>query len=98
MQTAGHSRIPAARDNPKRARARIRWDLNDILYPGASTSRQWRYAAEPAPDTVNLTTIHEQRANGPRNAARKPPPACLMRHESPRKRVCVGVTRYLRNG
>src|SRR5438128_745308 len=88
--TAGHSRIPATRKrNPKRAPARIRWNLNDILYPGASTSRQWRYAAEPAPDTVNLTTIHEQRANGPRNAARNPPPACLIARESPCDRASV---------
>src|SRR5205823_10597876 len=66
--------------NPKRACARIRRNLNDILYPGASTSRQWRYATGPAPDTVNLTTIHEQRANRPRNRARNPRPACLMDH------------------
>src|SRR5439155_19281250 len=64
--------------NPKRACARIRRNLNDILYPGASTRRQSRYAAEPAPDTVNLTTIHEQRANRPRNGARNPRPVCLI--------------------
>src|SRR5207244_5924602 len=78
-QTAGHNRMAVARErNPKRACARIRRNLNDILYPGASTSRQWRYAAEPAPDTVNLTTIHEQRANRPRNGARNPRPVCLI--------------------
>src|SRR5438105_11568344 len=81
-QTAGHNRMAVARErNPKHARARIRRNLNDILYPGASTSRQWRYAAEPAPDTVNLTTIHEQRANRPRNGARNPRPACLTEHD-----------------
>jgi len=36
------------------ARRHVRRELNDILYPGALTSRQKRYAAEPAPDRTNL--------------------------------------------
>src|SRR4051812_17256722 len=57
---AGHNRSPAASDrNPTHARARLRKELNDILYPGAVTSRQKRYAAEPAPDPANLTVISE---------------------------------------
>jgi hypothetical protein len=51
MAAAGANRIATAiARNPKSARARLRWELNDILYPGALTSRQKRYAAEPAPD------------------------------------------------
>jgi hypothetical protein len=49
--TDGHTRIATAIDrNPRRAQARLRRELNDILYPGTLTSRQKRYAAEPAPD------------------------------------------------
>src|ERR1700737_3104496 len=62
---AGHNRIPAASDqNPKNARTRVRKELSDILYPGALTSRLKRYAAEPAPDGANLTTIRERTAHG----------------------------------
>jgi hypothetical protein len=51
IAAAGHSRIPIASDrNLEFARERVRRELNDILYPGALTSRQKRYAAEPAPD------------------------------------------------
>src|SRR6266852_7079832 len=61
----GHNRIPIASErNPKHARTRIRRELNDILYPGALTSRLKRYAAEPAPDGANLTSINERTANG----------------------------------
>src|SRR2546423_3711924 len=45
----------------------MRMELNDILYPGALTSRQKRYAAEPAPDRPNLTSISERTANGSEN-------------------------------
>src|ERR1019366_1841077 len=62
----GHNSIPAANDrNTKRARTKVRKELNDILYPGALTSRLKRYAAEPAPDGPNLTAISERTANGP---------------------------------
>src|ERR1700722_311439 len=61
---AGHNRIPIASDrNPESAHARIRKELNAILYPGTLTSRLKRYAAEPAPDRANLTSIHERSAN-----------------------------------
>src|ERR1700730_1544913 len=70
----GHNRIPIANErNPKIARKRGRWELNDILYPGALTSRLKRYAAEPAPDSANLTSISERTANGAGN-----PPAPLL--------------------
>src|ERR1700730_11436413 len=69
---AGHNRIPTANDrNPKNARTRLRRELSDILYPGALTSRLKRYAAEPAPDGANLTSISERTANGCENSARK---------------------------
>src|ERR1700686_2426733 len=70
---AGHNRIPAATSdqNPKSARTRLRRELSDILYPGALTSRLKRYAAEPAPDGANLTSISERTANGCENSARK---------------------------
>src|ERR1700688_2647948 len=61
----GHSTIPIANDrNTEDARKRIRWEHNDILYPGALTSRLKRYAAEPAPDGANLTSNDERTANG----------------------------------
>src|SRR6202048_2932285 len=70
----GHNRIPIANErNPKIARKRVRWELNDILYPGALTSRLKRYAAEPAPDSANLTSISERTANRAGN-----PPALLL--------------------
>src|ERR1700761_2302011 len=47
--TAGHSNAASA--NPNKGRVRLRKELNTILNPGALTSRQKRYAAEPAPDT-----------------------------------------------
>jgi hypothetical protein len=51
----GHSTIPIANDrNMEYARMRTGWEHNDILYPGALTSRLKRYAAEPAPDRANL--------------------------------------------
>src|SRR5882724_10050070 len=57
---AGTSRIAIASDrNRKYARTAMRKELTDILYPGALTSRQKRYAAEPAPDVANLTLIDE---------------------------------------
>src|SRR5476651_1749812 len=60
----GHNNIPIASDRiPKGAHARVRRELNDILYPGALTSRLKRYAAEPAPDVANLTSISERTAN-----------------------------------
>src|SRR6186713_1765878 len=62
---AGHSSIPVASErNEMSARERKRKQLNDILYPGALTSRQKRYAAEPAPDGANLTLMCERSANG----------------------------------
>src|SRR5687767_6852124 len=62
---AGHSNIPIASErNEKSARERIRKQLNDILYPGALTSRQKRYAAEPAPFRANLPLMCERSANG----------------------------------
>src|ERR1700694_2961533 len=68
----GHNRIPIANErNPKIARRRVRWELNDILYPGALTSRLKRYAAEPAPDRANLTSINERTANGAEKLARQ---------------------------
>src|SRR5687768_16573515 len=61
----GHRSTPIASErNEKSARERIRKQLNDILYPGALTSRQKRYAAEPAPDGANLTLMCERSANG----------------------------------
>src|ERR1019366_3631832 len=61
----GHNSIPAANDrNTKRARTKVRKDLNDIQYPGALTSRLKRYAAEPAPDGANLTSMCERTLNG----------------------------------
>src|SRR5271169_4945972 len=69
-QAAGHNRIPIANDrNPESARTRVRLDLNDIRYPGALTSRLKRYAAEPAPDVANLTSINERSANAARETA-----------------------------
>src|SRR5260221_10701567 len=66
---SGHSRIPIANDrNPGKARTRIRRELTDILYPGALTSRLKRYAAEPAPDSANLTSMCEPSANGAEKA------------------------------
>jgi hypothetical protein len=38
-------------------------DQIDILYPGAFTSRQKRYAAVPAPDMAKVTLIDERTAN-----------------------------------
>src|ERR1700736_3505680 len=65
---AGTNRIPIASDrNRKYARTAMRKELTDILYPGALTSRQKRYAAEPAPDMANLTLIDERTANGLEN-------------------------------
>src|SRR3954454_5278876 len=62
---AGASRIAIASDRgSKHARTAMRKQLTDILYPGAFTSRQKRYAAEPAPDMANLTLIDERTANG----------------------------------
>src|SRR5665213_4005612 len=61
--TGQASMATANRRNPEKARARIRKELNDILYPGALTSRLKRYAAEPAPDNANLTTMCERTAN-----------------------------------
>jgi hypothetical protein len=64
---AGHNRIPIANDRIRElARERVRRELNDILYPGALTSRLKRYAAEPVPDGANLTAISERTANGTR--------------------------------
>src|SRR5580658_8821569 len=69
---AGHNTIPIANERiPKGARARLRKQLNDILYSGALTSRLKRYAAEPAPDGANLTSMSERAAN----RAEKPWPA-----------------------
>src|ERR1700687_3234244 len=66
---SGHKRISIANGrNPKHARTRIRREPNDILYPGALTSRLKRYAAEPAPDGANLTSISERTANGSKKA------------------------------
>ena len=57
---AGTSRTAIASDrNREYARTAMRKELTDILYSGASTSRQKRYAAEPAPDVANLTAISE---------------------------------------
>src|SRR5882724_8117827 len=71
----GHKRIPSTNaGNPKDARMRVRRELNDIPYPGALTGRLERYAAEPAPDTANLTAISERSANG----AEKPATARLI--------------------
>src|ERR1700730_17156804 len=51
VTATGHNRTAIANAwRPKSARARIRFELTDILYPGALTTRQKRYAAEPAPD------------------------------------------------
>src|SRR5882757_5522875 len=61
---AGHSRIATTSErNTKGARTRRRRNLIDILYSGASTSRQKRYAAEPAPDMANVPLIDERTAN-----------------------------------
>src|SRR5882757_7661908 len=63
---AGHSRIATTSErNTKGARTRRRRNLIDILYSGASTSRQKRYAAEPAPDMANVPLIDERTANRP---------------------------------
>src|SRR5260370_30594719 len=71
----GHKRIPSTNaEKPKDARMRVRRELNDIRYPGALTGRLKRYAAEPAPDTANLTAISERSANG----AEKPATASLI--------------------
>src|ERR1700709_1226634 len=57
---AGTSRMAIASDHDRiYARTAMRWELTDILHPGALTSRQKRYAAEPAPDMANLTLIDE---------------------------------------
>src|SRR3954466_2794238 len=62
---AGTSRSAIASDrNSEYARTAMRRELTDILYPGTCTSRQKRYAAEPAPDMANLTLIDERTANG----------------------------------
>src|SRR5215831_17597421 len=45
---SGHDSAPIPITN--RARARLRREHNNITYPGTLTSRQMRYAAEPAPD------------------------------------------------
>src|ERR1700744_888367 len=61
---AGVSRTPSASaPEAENARMRGRRYLNDILYPGTLTSRLKRYAAEPAPDAPNLTSISERTAN-----------------------------------
>src|SRR5271154_855825 len=74
--TAGHNRIPIAKARkPETARKRVRLHLKDILHPGALTSRLKRYAAEPAPDAANLTSIDERTANG---GAQVPPDAKLL--------------------
>src|SRR5258708_14235141 len=66
----GHKRIPSANvGNPKDARMRLRRELNDILYPGALTGRLERSAAEPTPDTANLTAIRERIPNVPEKPA-----------------------------
>src|SRR4029453_13563923 len=70
----GHIRIAIANvRNSKHARTRIRRELNHILYPGALTSRLKRYAAEPAPDGANLTSINERTANGTGKAGHRLP-------------------------
>src|SRR5436190_9530309 len=57
---AGHSTRPTTSERkPERATARLRRELNGILYSGTLTSRQKRYAAEPAPDRPNLTIMCE---------------------------------------
>src|SRR5258708_23216663 len=72
---SGKKRIPSDNaGNPKDAGMRLSRELNDILYPGALTGRLERYAAEPAPDTANLTAISERSANG----AEKPATASLI--------------------
>jgi hypothetical protein len=54
MAATGNDMIPIAINRrPNDAHARLRKELNDILYPGTLTSRLKRYA-EPAPDTVYL--------------------------------------------
>src|ERR1700682_2090437 len=64
----GHNRIAIANEhNPKHARARIRRELNDILYPGALTSRLKRYAAEPAPDGTIWRQLVNELQTQPRN-------------------------------
>src|ERR1700744_3060864 len=61
---AGASRTPiASARKADNARMRGRRYLDDILYPGALTSRLKRYAAEPAPDAANLTSMCERTAN-----------------------------------
>src|SRR5664279_5529537 len=65
---AGNNRTPITSDrNPNDAQARLRRELNDILYLGALTSRLKRYAAEPAPDRANLTPMCERTTNGTDN-------------------------------
>src|SRR3954468_20269056 len=57
---AGHSKSPATRERrAERATTRLRRKLNPILSSGTLTSRQKRYAAEPAPDRPNLATMCE---------------------------------------
>ena len=56
----GHIRSPATRDhNAADAFLRRGKTWIDILYSGACTSRQKRYAAVPAPDMANLPLIDE---------------------------------------
>src|SRR4051794_19865502 len=62
---AGARRIAiASEDNSEQARTAMRKEPSDILYPGTLTSRQKRYAAEPAPDMANLPLIDEGTGNG----------------------------------
>src|SRR6266404_5822551 len=89
---SGHNRIPIAnRRNPRKARTRIRRELNDILDPGALTSRLKRYAAEPAPDGANLTSIHERTANGTEKAGHQL--LCQARKFAPPRGIRSGAIR-----
>src|SRR5712691_2579733 len=71
---AGHNRMAVAREsNPKRARARIRWDLNDILYSGALRAGKSDTQRNRRPTGVNLKTINERSAKKTQIGSRNPP-------------------------
>jgi hypothetical protein len=63
MLDTGYDRTPIASDRNTKAAHVRRMDQIDILYPGAFTSRQKRYAAVPAPDMAKVTLIDERTAN-----------------------------------
>src|SRR6266478_3843911 len=88
----GHNRIPIAnKRNPKHARTRTRRELNDILYPGALTSRLNDTQRNRRPTGANLTSINERTANGTEKAGRRL--LCQARKFAPPRGIGSGAIR-----